>query len=117
MAITLQQAADALAQALRDSEESQSYRALREQVMADETNKALLKEYQKTQTALQMAAMAGKEADAEAVERFSRLSGLLYMNGEISQYLMAQLRLQKLTGELFQQMAKAAGLEMDLPGM
>ena len=46
----LQKAAEALAAALRDTEEYQAYHTLKQQVMSDETNRALLKEYQNTQT-------------------------------------------------------------------
>lgn len=113
----LENATQKLAVAIQDSEEHQSYQALKEIVMSDETNRALLKEYQKAQHSLQMAAMAGKEADEETVQRFSQLSSLLYMNNDVAQYLLAQLRLQKLTGEVFQQLGKASGLDMDLPGM
>ena len=85
--------------------------------MSDETNRGLLREYQKTQTTLQMAAMAGKEADEDMVQRFSKLSSLLYMNQDVAQYLLAQLHFQKLMGELFQGLAQATGLDMDVPGM
>ncbi|MEA5013175.1 MAG: YlbF family regulator [Candidatus Limiplasma sp.] len=110
-------ATERLAQAIRESEEYILYSGLKEAVMSDETNRTLLKEYQKTQAVLQMAAMAGKEADEDTVQRFSQLSSLLYMNNEVAQYLLAQLRVQKLAGDVFGQLAAAAGLEFDLPGM
>ena len=113
----LEQATETLTSAIQDTEEYQAYQALKQQVMSDETNKALLKEYQKTQTTLQMAAMVGRDADDETVQRFSKLSSLLYMNNDVAQYLLAQLRLQKLVGEVFQALGKASGLELDLPGM
>ncbi len=113
----LQSAMETLIAALQQSEEYQDYQALKEIVMGDETHKALLKEYQKAQTALQVAAMAGQEAAAETVERFSKLSSLLYRNDEVAQYLLSQLRLQKLTGEVLQRLHQAAGLEIDLPGL
>lgn len=113
----MEQATQALARAIQKSEEYVSYRALKEAVMENETNRALLKEYQRTQTELQMAAMAGKEADEDTVQRFSRLSGLLYMNNEVAQYLLTQLRVQQLAGEVFQRVASAADLDIELPGM
>ena len=117
MTTALQKAADTLVNALRECEEYQEYQALKKLVMGDETNRALLKEYQRAQTSLQMAAMAGKEPDGETVQRFSSLSSLLYMNEEASRYLLAQMRLQKLTAEVLQQLTQAAGIEMELPGM
>ena len=85
--------------------------------MAEEANRALLKEYQRTQTRLQMAAVAGREAAEEDVQRFNRLTPLLYMNGDVAQYLVAQMRLQQLTGEVFQRVTAAAELELEMPGM
>ncbi len=113
----VQEATRQLARAIQSSEEYAAYHALKEAVMQNDTNRALLKEYQKTQTELQMVAMAGKEASEEAVQRFSQLSSLLYMNSEVAQYLLSQIRVQQLAGEVFQQVAAAAELDMELPGM
>ena len=113
----IEQATRRLLDAIRDSEEYIAYQALKEAVMSDSTSRVLLAEYQKVQTMLQMAAISGKDADEAAVQRFSQLSGLLFTNNEVAQYLLAQLRVQKLTGEICQQMMDAAGLELQLPGM
>jgi len=110
-------AMEGLTAAIRNSEEYRQYKALRDAVMDNETNQALLKEYQRTQTRLQMAAVSGYEADADDVQRFEKLTSLLYMNNEVAQYLVAQIRLQQLTGEVFQSVAKAAELDLELPGM
>ncbi|MCE5342699.1 MAG: YlbF family regulator [Eubacteriales bacterium] len=110
-------ATEQLTEAIRESEEYRQYKALKDAVMENETNRALLKEYQRTQTRLQMVAVAGRDADSDDVERFNKLSALLYMNSDVAQYLMAQMRMQQLTGEVFQSVAKAAELDLDLPGM
>ena len=85
--------------------------------MSDATNRALLMEYKKAQSVLQVAAISGRNADEETVRRFSQLSDLLYMNHEVAQYLLAQLRMQKVAGEICQRIMDAAGLEVQLPGM
>ena len=113
----IEQATRQLIGTIRDSEEYTVYQALKEAVMSDNTNCAMLAEYQKAQIELQAAAVCGKNADAEATQRFSRLSSLLFMNNEVAQYLMAQLQLQKIVGEICQRMMDAAGLEVRLPGM
>ena len=110
-------ATEQLFSAIRESDEYLRYKALKDTVMDNETNRALLKEYQRTQTRLQMAAVAGHDADADDVERFNKLSGLLYMNPDVAQYLMAQMRMQQLAGEVFQSVTRAAELELELPGM
>ena len=59
-----------LAQEIRQSEEYQTYHALKEEVMADETTAALLKEYKKLQLRLQMAAVSGTQPDNDDMQRF-----------------------------------------------
>ena len=114
---TISQATEELVAAIHASDEYAAYSSLKESIAGDETTRALLKEYQRLQMALQMAAASGREAESDTVERFTRLSGLLYMNQDASQFLLAQLRMQKLAGDMFQRITEAAGLEMDLPGM
>ena len=114
---TVQEATLRLAQAIRESEEYRQYKALKDVVMADDTNRALLREYQRTQTRLQMAAASGVDADADDVSRFGKLTTLLYMNSDLAQYLVAQMRITQMAGEVFQRVASAAELELELPGM
>ena len=114
---TVREATEQLAAAIRKSEEYRQYKALKDAVMENETNRALLKEYQRTQTKLQMAAVSGAEASDDDVQRFQQLSSLLYMNNEVAQYLLAQLRVQQLTSSIFQSVAQAAELDFELPGM
>lgn len=111
------QATERLMEAIRNSDAYQGYQQLRHAVMVEDTNRALLGEYQKLQVSLQMAAIGGQEADPQTVEQFSRLSALLAMNDQVSQYLLAQVRLQKLTGEVFQRVTDAAGLDFGLPSL
>ena len=113
----ISEATERLAAAIQQSDEYRQFAAVKAAVMENETNRTLLKEYQRTQTRLQMAAAAGVNADEADVERFNRMSSLLYMNAEVAQYLLAQMRLTQMAGEGFQRVAKAAGLELDLPGL
>jgi len=113
----IQTASDQLAAAIRRSDEYAVYKQLKDAVMADETNKTLLGEYQRLQTKLQMAAVTGAASTQDDVQRFQQLSGLLMMNAGISQYFVAQLRIQQMMGEVFQTITNAAELDIKLPGM
>jgi cell fate (sporulation/competence/biofilm development) regulator YlbF (YheA/YmcA/DUF963 family) len=106
-----------LAAAIRKSEEYAIYKQVKDAVMADDTNRALINEYQRLQTKLQMAAVTGADSTADDVQRFKQLSGLLMMNAVIAQYFIAQIRLQQMLGEVFQTITQAAELEFKLPGM
>lgn len=104
-----------LADEIRRSEEYQTYTDLKESVMGDETTAALIREYKKLQVSLQMAAVAGKQPEAEDMQRFSGISALLFTKPEVSQYLLAEMRLQQTMADLFRILTEAAGL--DLPGI
>lgn len=113
----IKSASDQLAAAIRQSEEYAAYKQLKDAVMADETNKTLIKEYQRLQTKLQMAAVTGADSTEYDVQRFQQLSALLMMNSSISQYLVAQMRVQQMLSDVFQTITQAADLEISLPGM
>ncbi|MBE0601852.1 MAG: YlbF family regulator [Firmicutes bacterium] len=113
----MQSASDTLAAAIRNSEEYAVYKQVKDAVMADDTNKALINEYQRLQTKLQMAAVTGADSTEADVQRFKQLSGLLMLNASVAQYFMAQLRLQQMLSEVFQTITQAAELDIKLPGM
>ena len=106
-----------LAQEIRQSEEYRTYHGLKEEVMADETVAALIKEYKKLQITLQVAMMSGQQADQEDMQRFSGISSLLFGKPEVSQYLLAEMRLQQAMADIFKIITEAADLDMDIPGM
>lgn len=106
-----------LANAIRRSDEYAVYKQWKDTVMADDTNRALINEYQRLQTKLQMAAVTGADSTEDDVQRFKQLSGLLMLNSSIAQFFMAQIRLQQMLSEVFQTITQAAELEFKLPGM
>ena len=106
-----------LADAIKASEEYQTYHGLKDTVMADETTAALIREYKKLQIALQMAAMTGQQADATDMQRFQGITTLLFSKPEVSQYLLAEMRLQQAMADIFKIITEAADLDMELPGI
>ena len=95
-----------LAQDIRDSEEYKTYHELKEQVMAEETTAALVKEYRKLQMTIQMSAMSGKAADEEDMQRFSGISSLLF-----------ERQLQQALADIFKIVTEAADLDIAVPGV
>jgi cell fate (sporulation/competence/biofilm development) regulator YlbF (YheA/YmcA/DUF963 family) len=104
-----------LAQDIRDSEEYRTYHDLKETVMADETTAALIKEYRKLQVTIQMAVMSGQQADSEDMQRFSGISALLFSKPEVSQYLLAEMRMQQAMADIFRILTEAADIDIALP--
>ncbi len=106
-----------LARDIRESEEYQTYARLKEIVFADDTNKTLLTEYKKMQTKLQMAAISQSSGHEEEMQRFSQLTSLLFASQEVSGYLLAEMRLQQVMGDIFKILTDASGLDFQLPGL
>ena len=106
-----------LAQDIRNSEEYRTYHELKDSVTGDETTAALIREYRKLQMTLQMAAVSGQTADAEDMQRFSGISTLLFSKQEVSNYLLAEMRLQQAMADIFKIVTEAADLDLNIPGL
>ena len=109
-------AAYRLADEIRRSEEYRTYHDLKDGVMADETQAALIREYRRMQVSLQMNMMTGQQNDPEEMQRFSTLGGLLFSKPEVSQFLLAEMRLQQAMADIMKIVTDATGLDIQLPG-
>lgn len=109
--------AHALAREIKSSDEYREYSRLKDIVEESDTSRALLKEYKRLQMMVQMAAMAQSSLPQEDMNRFSQMSSLLYAGTDTSQYLMAEMRLQQMMGDIFAILTKASGLNLDIPGL
>lgn len=107
--------ANALARAIRESEDCRAYRQLRQEIEGDETARALLREYKKLQMQLQLAAVAGAEVNDADTQRFQQIGALLFAGENTSRFLLLEMRLQQTMADVFKTLSDAAGL--DMPGM
>ena len=106
-----------LAQEIRQSEEYQTYHGMKDDVLADETTAALIREYKKLQVKLQMGAMAGTKPDDDDMQRFQGITSLLFANPTVSKYMLAEMRLQQALADIFKIITEAANIDMGLPGL
>ena len=106
-----------LAQDIRDSDEYRTYHELKKTVLSDETTAALVREYRKLQMTIQMAAISGKTADDEDMQRFSGISALLFSKPEVSRFLLSEMQLQQALSDIFKIVTEAADLEITIPGI
>ena len=104
--------ANALARAIRESEDCRAYRQLRQEIESDETARALLREYKKLQMQLQLAAA---EVSNDDTQRFQQIGALLCAGENTSRFLLLEMRLQQTMADVFKTLSDAAGL--DMPGM
>ena len=105
--------AHALARALKESEEYREYARLKEVAYEDDTNRALLDEYKRLQFRLQGKLAACDSLPGEESQRLAQIGALLQFNPDVSAYLMAEFRFQRMLSDIFKILADVAGVDLD----
>ncbi len=106
--------AHALARALKESEEYREYTRLKDVAYDDGTNKALLDEYKRLQFRMQARLAAGETMPEEDFQRLQQIGTLLQFNPDVSAYLMAEFRFQRMLSDIFKILADVAGVDLDM---
>ena len=106
--------AHALARALKESEEYREYTRLKEIAYDDGTNKALLDEYKRLQFRMQAKLAAGESMPGEDMQRLQQIGALLQFNPDVSAFLMAEFRFQRMLSDIFKILADVAGVDLDM---
>ena len=105
--------ARALASALKETEEYREYTRLKAVAYDDSTNKSLLDEYKRPQYRMQMTLASGKSVDEDEMQKMQRLASILQFNPDVSAYMLAEFRFQRMLSEVFQILGEAAGIDLD----
>ena len=103
-----------LARALKESEEYREFTRLKEVAYDDGTNKALLDEYKRLQFRLQAKVAAGETLPPDDMQRLQQIGALLQFNPDVSAYLMAEFRFQRMLSDIFKILADVAGVDLDM---
>ena len=106
--------AHTLAKSLKESEEYREYIRLKEAAYEDATNKALLDEYKKLQFRLQAKMASGESMPQEDMQRLQQIGTLLQFNPDVSSYLLAEFRFQRMLTDIFKILADVAGVDLDM---
>ena len=106
--------AHALARSMKESEEYREYTRLKEIAYQDDTNRALLDEYKRLQFRLQAKVAAGESMPQEDVQRLAQIGTLLQFNSDVSAFLMAEFRFQRMLSDIFKILADVAGVDLDM---
>ena len=93
--------AHALARSLKDSEDYKEYSRLKLVAYEDATNKALLDEYKKLQFRMQTKMAAGESMPQDDLQRLQQIGTLLQFNPDVSAFLMAEFRFQRMLTDIF----------------
>lgn len=106
--------AHALARSLKESEEYREYMRLREIAYEESTNRALLDEYKRLQFRMQAKMASGETMPEEDFQRLQQIGTLLQFNSDVSAYLMAEFRFQRMLSDIFKILADVAGVDLDM---
>ena len=110
------EAVKVLAEAIQESPEYREYSALKKEVDEDAGIKALVQEYRRLQTSMQMRMLSGQGMDGEEAQRFQSLNLLLFADQRTAGYLMAEMKVQRMMAEVFETLTRASGMEIPMPG-
>ena len=106
--------AHALAKSLRESEEYREMSRLRELAYESDTNRALLEEYKILQFRMQAKLASGESMPEEDYQRLQQIGTLLQFNQDVSAYLLAEFRFQRMLSDIFKILADVAGVDLDM---
>ena len=106
--------AHALAKLLKESEEYREMTRLREAAYESDTNRALLDEYKRLQFRMQAKLAAGETMPEEDYQRLQQIGTLLQFNQDVSAYLLAEFRFQRMLSDIFKILADVANVDLDM---
>jgi cell fate (sporulation/competence/biofilm development) regulator YlbF (YheA/YmcA/DUF963 family) len=102
-----------LATLLKNSEEYKKYTSLKETATANDTTKALIKEYHQLQFRAQSAAMSGQKDEA-TLERLQKVGEILQLNRDASEFLIAEYRLNIMLSDVYKILAEAIDVDLGM---
>ena len=109
------EAARALGEEIQKSPEYREYSQLKEEINVDAGIKALIQEYRRLQTAMQMRMLSGQGMEGDDAQRFQSLNMLLFADSRTSGFLLAEMKMQRMMAEIFETLTRAAGMEIPTP--
>lgn len=107
--------ANQLAAELKRDPKVKKYLELKDTLLADETNKALLKKFKKLQFEAQTTIMSGQQISSEKQEEITKLGEVLQFNKEISEFLSLEYVVNQILSDIYKIIGEA--VEIDLSFM
>lgn len=102
-----------LARTLKESDEYKEYQRLKEAAYQDDTNRALLDEYKRLQYQMQIKLVSGERMEEEELQRMQKIGSILQFNPDVSAYMLAEFRFQKMLADIYKILAEVAGIDLD----
>lgn len=104
--------ANQLAADLKNDKDVKAYLELKEIIMEDETNKALMKKYKKMQFEAQTTIMSGGKLTDDQQEEIKKLGELLQFNTEISEFLSKEYVVNQILTDIYRIIGEAVDVDL-----
>ena len=106
--------ANALAQDIKESSEFKEYKALKDEVMADATNKDLIRQYKTLQFEAQAALMTGGKPSDDTMDKLKKLGEVLAFNPKVTEFFAAEYKFNTIVSDIYKIIGDACELETGL---
>lgn len=106
--------ANALAQDIRQCQEFQAYKALKDQVMADQGAWQLITQFKSLQLAAQAEYLAGKEPDKETLEKLQKMGEVLQFNPTVAEYFAAEYKFHTIVSDIYRIIGDACEIDTSM---
>jgi cell fate (sporulation/competence/biofilm development) regulator YlbF (YheA/YmcA/DUF963 family) len=101
-----------LAAVLKTIPEVIEYKACKEKIEGNPSNKKMVEDFRKKQIEVYTLQMQGKQPSKEQMESFQGLYSIVKMNPDVNKYLESELRFSQIYSDIMKIMGDAAGVDM-----
>ena len=102
-----------LADLLKQSPEYREYRALLDRIERDENDRGMLDAYRKLRFEVQSVCLSGGTPNEEKLEKLNKLGEVLQFNADISGYIAAEYRLNRIVSDVYRIIGEAADIDVN----
>ena len=90
-----------LSRMIKEGPEYSKLLAAKEVIDTDESVKNMVRDFFKSQIELERATLTGQEQDVETVEKVKNLRGLINLNTQARDFLIAHMTLMQMAGDIY----------------
>lgn len=101
-----------LASALKATPEVIEFRACKEKIDSNPSNKKMVDDFRKKQIEVYTLQIQGKQPSKEQLESFQGLYDVVRMNPDVNRYLEAELKFSQLYNDIMKILGDAAGVDI-----
>ena len=96
-----------LAADIKQSEEFKTYKALKDELYAEETTKSLLKQYKQAQFEAQAMMMSGQQPGEELMDKLKKVGEVLAFNPKVTEFFAAEYKFNTIVSDIYKIIGEA----------